>query len=198
MQRVNTAALVEGLKLEVSSNFPFLEGETFEEWISRANQLLNPSQRAMLAASIGTVQRKLVAERSAQKRAWIAAARLEFQPGRRQACFVCGGFEPIAQAHHVVPLNEQFEHGFDKPDHEYEWLCPNHHVILHLCIDRSASTQSLGRRIAPSMADIPLEHFDKLMELVGRAGRTTHRPRSSPQLAASWSAAFARSSARTS
>jgi hypothetical protein len=48
------------------------------------------------------------------------------------------------------------------------------------------------------MADIPLEHFDKLMELVGRAGRTTHRPRSSPQLAASWSAAFARSSARTS
>ncbi len=94
MQRVNTAALVEGLKLEVSSNFPFLEGETFEEWISRANQLLNPSQRAMLAASIGTVQRKLVAERSAQKRAWIAAARLEFQPGRRQACFVCGGFEP--------------------------------------------------------------------------------------------------------
>jgi hypothetical protein len=30
-QRVDKAAFVEGLKFEVSRNFPFLEGETFEE-----------------------------------------------------------------------------------------------------------------------------------------------------------------------
>jgi hypothetical protein len=172
MQRISRAAYVERLKDAVSESFTFTEGETFEEWVERA-QTLNPSQRAMLATRMGSTQRKLLGEYFARKRAWIAAARQGFEPRRREPCFVCGKFEAITQAHHVVPLNEQFEHGFEVPDHEHEWLCPNHHVTLHLWIDRSSSEQHLGRRAAPSIAEVPLEQFGILMDLVGRSGRTT-------------------------
>lgn len=180
MQRFTRAAFVEGLKKEVSGSFPFQAHETFEDWVARAQQIPNPSQRAMLAARMDVTKRRLLAQYSARKSAWIGAARLAFQPGPRKACFVCCGFRPITQAHHVVPLNEQFDLGFGAPDHEHEWLCPNHHVIVHLWIDRSSSHQQLGRRAAPSLADTPLEHFDKLMGLVGRAGRTTPQLRPRP------------------
>ncbi|WP_024342652.1 HNH endonuclease [Bradyrhizobium japonicum] len=185
MQRVTRAAFVVALKKEVSGSFPFQADETFEDWVARAREIPNPSRRAMLAARMGVVKQRLVAQYSARKSAWIASARLTFQPGPRKACYVCGGFGPITQAHHVIPLNEQFDLGFVAPDHEHEWLCPNHHVILHLSIDRSSSHQKLGRRAAPSLAHTPLEHFDRLMELVGRAGRTTQWPdsRSSSPLA---------------
>jgi hypothetical protein len=159
MQRISRTVYVERLKDAVSQSFAFVEGETFEEWVERATQTLNPSQRAMLAARMGSIQRKLLGEYFARKRAWIAAARQEFEPRRRAPCFVCGKFEAITQAHHVVPLNEQFECGFGVADHEHEWLCPNHHVTLHLWIDRSSSDQHLGRRAAPSIADIAASNY---------------------------------------
>lgn len=197
MQRFTRTAFVEGLRKEVSGSFPFQTDETFEDWVARAQGIPNVSLRAMLAARMDVVRRRLIAQYSARKSAWIASARMGFEPAARKACYACNQFQPITQAHHVVPLNEQFDHGFDTPDHEHEWLCPNHHVILHLWIDRSGSDQQLGRRAAPSMADVPLEHFDKLMELVGRAGRTAPWPRLSPHFAATWSLAPPRSSERT-
>lgn len=175
--RVDQKEFVEALKLDVAGRFPFLEGETLEDWISRGRAIPNKSIRATLAARLCIVQQELVARIAPQKRAWIASARLAFQPGPRRGCFVCGGFASVTQAHHVVPLNEQFDLGFSVPDDEHEWLCPNHHAILHLWIDRSGSHQKLGRRAAPSIADVPLEHFDRLMDLVGRAGRRTPRSR---------------------
>lgn len=71
----------------------------------------------------------------------------------------------------MVPLNEQYEHGFVARDHEHEWLCPNHHVTLHLMIDRTSSTQKLGRRAAPALADLPTDQIERLTELVTRSGR---------------------------
>ncbi len=171
MQRINPDEFIEGLKVEVSGSFPFRDGETLDDWVERAIQTLKPSQRAMLAARMGTVQDRFKAAYFSRKRAWIASARVQFEPSSRRACFVCGEFAPIAQAHHVVPLNEQYEHSFEVADHEHEWLCPNHHVTLHIMIDRSRSAQLLGRRAAPIIADLPVEHIRKLMELVRRSGR---------------------------
>lgn len=174
MQRISRPVFIARLRDGVSKSFPFFEGETLENWVERG-QTLNPSQRAMLAAQMGTIQRKLLGEYFARKRGWIATARRGFEPRRREPCLVCGKFEKITQAHHVVPLNDQFERGFEVTDHEHEWLCPNHHVILHLWIDRSSSEQHLGRRAAPSLAEVPIEEFGSLMDLVGRSGRKTPR-----------------------
>lgn len=41
----------------------------------------------------------------------------------------------LCHAHHVTPLALQFEHGFLIPDQRFEWLCPNHHGLVHLAID---------------------------------------------------------------
>lgn len=104
-----------------------------------------------------------------RKRAWIAAARMAFEPRRREACFVCGKFQSIAQAHHVVPLGEQFDRGFPAADHEHEFLCPNHHFILHLWIDDDISHQRRGRRAAPTVDDLTNEEIERMLQLSGRA-----------------------------
>lgn len=109
MQRITRAAFVVALKEGVSGSFPFQADETFEDWVARAREIPNPSRRAMLAARMSVLKQRLIAQYSARKSAWIASARLTFQPGPRKACYVCGGFGPITQAHHVIPLNEQFD-----------------------------------------------------------------------------------------
>jgi hypothetical protein len=67
MQRISRTIYVERLKEAVSGSFAFVEGETFEEWVERA-QTLNLSQRATLAARMGSTQRKLLGEYLARKR----------------------------------------------------------------------------------------------------------------------------------
>ena len=64
-----------------------------------------------------------------------------------ESCYVCGGFKSVAQAHHVIPLNEQFDRGFETPNHDHERLCPTQHVVLHLWIDDDISDHE-GRRRA--------------------------------------------------
>lgn len=72
------------------------------------------------------------------KKAWITDARA-FNFGEPHPCKVClVGFE-ICHAHHVVPLGAQYDRGFVEPSHEIEWLCPNHHAIVHVLL-RSSST----------------------------------------------------------
>jgi hypothetical protein len=124
----------ERLKSEVADWFPFREGEDFDAWCARVR--LEPvGRRALLAATMGAVSKKMDGERAQRKKAWIAAARIVFDPGKRKPCFICGRFRSVAEAHHVVPLGKQFDLGFEVADHEHEWLCPSHHTVLHLWID---------------------------------------------------------------
>lgn len=71
---------------------------------------------------------------------WIAQARASFVPTERQPCVVCGRFQSIAQAHHLFPLAIQWRFGVQHPIHDHEWLCPNHHVSIHILIAQSQSS----------------------------------------------------------
>jgi hypothetical protein len=109
---------------------------------------------------------------------WIAVARACFRPSERQPCFVCGRFRGITQAHHVVPLTAQYDRGFEYPDNEHVWLCPNHHAILHLFIlgdNRSLNPSAMRRRsksTSPLHPDLTEVEFDKIMELLRRSCRS--------------------------
>jgi hypothetical protein len=67
-------------------------------------------------------------------------------------------------AHHVVPLGEQFDRGFRDPYHEHEWLCPNHHAMLHLWIDDEISDLRRGRRAASTFDDISKTDYGAIVE----------------------------------
>lgn len=113
-----------------------------------------------------------------ERDAWIAASRMIFDPGERQPCYVCGKFKSIAQAHHVVPLSAQYDRGFKYPDPEHVWLCPNHHTMAHRYIlddNRSlapAAMRARDRSMAALFPDLSEAEFNKLMELMQRAGRS--------------------------
>lgn len=95
------------------------------------------------------------------KNAWIALARRCFDPGDREPCAVCGKFRVIAEAHHVVPLEAQYDRGYSEPDHGYIWLCPNHHQMVHVFLKR------VDRRVTLTFADNDLsdKEFDAIQEL---------------------------------
>jgi hypothetical protein len=155
-------------KLAVERSFPFQEDEIFDDYVMRARSLLH-GQRVMIAAIMSRTSRDLRRERQPHKNAWIAAARLSFDPGPRQPCYICAKFKRVAQAHHVTPLNWQFDRGMKNPDHTYVWLCPTHHAIMHLMIDTD-DTQLLGRRAAQIIDELSSDEYTKFMDLLGRSG----------------------------
>lgn len=110
--------------------------------------------------------------------AWIGLARKLFSPGEREPCCVCGKFKSIAQAHHVIPLTEQFDRGFKVPDGEYVWLCPNHHAMVHLYImrdERSMAERAMvdrDRTVAALNPDLSEDEWTKLLELKSMASRS--------------------------
>lgn len=64
----------------------------------------------------------------------------------REHCFVCGKYQSITHAHHVIPVAEVatlFTKADVQPEEAmdfrmaYIWLCPNHHTIFHLIHNRS-------------------------------------------------------------
>jgi hypothetical protein len=122
------------------------------------------------------VERRNAAPRI-ERDSWIAAARRLFTPGRREPCCVCGRFRGIAQAHHVVPLTTQYDRGFEYPDNEFVWLCPNHHAIIHLFIlgdDRSvapAAMRARARTADPIYDDLSDVEFEVVIDLMRRAAR---------------------------
>ncbi len=156
----------------VASVFPMKSRETFDAYCERTLDL-KPSQRAMLAARLVEVGREIAAEKRANKNAWIVAARIEFSPGRRTPCHVCGRFRDITHAHHVVPLAAQYDRGFKRPDHEHVWLCPNHHAILHLLIPSEGpqDLQKLGARGAGPILEMSHDEIDATLKLITRSGR---------------------------
>lgn len=113
-----------------------------------------------------------------EREVWVRASRRFFDPGERQPCHICGKFRGIAQAHHVIPLTTQYDRGFKYPDPEHEWLCPNHHAMVHIYIqddDRSltaAAFRARGRTIAALNDDLTEEEFEALMALMRRSGRS--------------------------
>ncbi|WP_409188418.1 hypothetical protein [Bradyrhizobium sp. RDM4] len=103
------------------------------------------------------------------KAQWIDIARLSFRPGKRQPCHICGRFEYVTEAHHVVPIGQQFDRGFAEPHHEHVWLCPTHHAIVHVLVDGDPNPQLLGRRAAPVFTDHDEAAGRALLDLVKRS-----------------------------
>ena len=72
------------------------------------------------------------------RKEWIREARKEFSffTKYKENCAICGKYALVAEAHHIIPLETQFN--FHKgtmaqiPDHV--WLCPTHHALVHFCI----------------------------------------------------------------
>jgi hypothetical protein len=120
---------------------------------------LSVGQRAMIAVRVNEQLAARKVERQRQKSAWIATARLRFDPGSRRACEICGKYSGVSEAHHVVPLAVQFDAGAVDPIHEHQWLCPTHHAILHLFI------ASLLKNTGKDVAGIPPGETDALDKL---------------------------------
>lgn len=102
---------------------------------------------------------------------WIAQARASFLPSGRKSCVVCGRFQSISQAHHVFPLAIQWHVGIQRPIHDYEWLCPNHHVSIHILIAQTqASSLDASEACINVTSDLALNmsEFTKVLSLLDR------------------------------
>ncbi|MEI9804065.1 MAG: hypothetical protein WDN48_05875 [Pseudolabrys sp.] len=114
---------------------------------------------------------QILVESQRRKDAWIAQARKAFSPSYKESCAVCGKFKSIAHAHHVVPLSEQYDRGFEEPDQEHVWLCPNHHAIIHVLIYPHEDMAAKGRVSAGPISDLEEGEMGAVMALLGRSGR---------------------------
>jgi hypothetical protein len=113
---------------------------------------------------------EIIIKRREAKAAWIAAARLEFAPDKRQPCIVCGKFRHVAHAHHAEPLAAQYDRGAERASHAHVWLCPTHHAILHVLIDRNPETdeevRAHGRAAAGAIEDVSEKELQALFDLM--------------------------------
>lgn len=64
---------------------------------------------------------------------WMAMARDEFRKLYKVSgpCVVCGLDRAYSHAHHLLPLNIQYEVGIESPVQDYTWLCHVHHGMVH-------------------------------------------------------------------
>lgn len=88
---------------------------------------------------------ELVIVQKQKREQWVNTARATFSAGEQRACEVCGKYRSLTHAHHIMPLHLQYQFGTRLPDHEFLWLCPNHHAAVHLLI-----SQFLARRLEAS------------------------------------------------
>jgi hypothetical protein len=157
---------LERLKAEVADSFPFEEGEDFDAWCARVR--LEPiGSRALLVATVESIGKRMDVETGQRKKAWIAAARPEFGPGERKPCFVCHRFEGITQA--KVPLRRQFDLGYETAAHDYEWLCPNHHVIVHFHVDEIWRDTTRWSRTDAASEDVTQRESRHIADLIKRS-----------------------------
>ena len=84
-----------------------------------------------IAVAVATAMPSAKAARSA----WIQAARTGFNPGPRQPCSICGRFQALSEAHHIIPLSWQYDFQLDAPDQSHAWLCQTHHAAAHKMLD---------------------------------------------------------------
>lgn len=161
------------MKRHAREILPVRDGESFDDYRARMTHALTPSQRAMLAAEACAEARKAYKSRVAQRRLWVAAARLGFDPGPRQPCAICAQYESITEAHHVYPLAFQFDAGETHPIQESCWLCPTHHRLMHEFIEALINTRQ------PRLEGIPFGERDKLDKIGVRFVHLWRRPRGS-------------------
>lgn len=102
----------------------------------------------------------------ADKETFVALGRASFAPSQREVCRVCGRFQSLTHAHHVVPLTVQFDRGFERPEHNHVWLCPTHHAAVHVLIGQARAKQKKASRACISMVcDMQPEEFRKVLEV---------------------------------
>ena len=106
--------------------------------------------------------------RGLTKGAWIDAARSEFSVGEGERCEVCNRLASIAQAHHLIPLGEQYDRGFVTPNQRHAWLCPNHHAMLHLFM-RQRDFRIQGIATLRVIYDLSDEQIQRMADLVARS-----------------------------
>jgi len=114
---------------------------------------------------------KVLREAQDRKDQWIEAARRNFRPSRRDVCFICQRFEAVTEAHHVVRLADQYDRGFEDPDHEHVWLCPTHHALLHLLLAERDDEAAHGRIAASVIMELNDEEYHKVLKLLGLSGK---------------------------
>lgn len=103
---------------------------------------------------------------------FASLARDTFSPDGRCACTVCGQYKSLSQAHHIVPISMQFFRGFEFPQHDYVWLCPTHHVAVHIVIGQMKSTKTKASAACIGVVcDLSSEGLDILRKVVDLAGR---------------------------
>jgi hypothetical protein len=109
---------------------------------------ISPSQCAAiivdLAEELSQALKKAIAAKKKKKRDWIAEQRKSIRIKRRSTCEHCFQHIEVTEAHHIVPLEEQYEIGMEYAEHDIIWLCPTHHAQLHILI-RDANWQKLER-----------------------------------------------------
>ncbi len=92
--------------------------------------------RARAIRQGGILLKEIDASYKRNRDLWMNNARKEFkwklESIESEHCAVCGKYKMIVEGHHTTPLYLQFKAGFDRAIHDYEWLCPNHHKLVHL------------------------------------------------------------------
>lgn len=113
-------------------------------------------------------EEELAAWRVLSKDDWIAAARSKFTPGEPERCEVCRKLGVIAQAHHTIPLSDQFDRKFKRPSQRFVWLCPNHHVMVHLFM-RQRDFRVQGDATIQALYELSQEEIVRIDELIAAA-----------------------------
>ena len=103
------------------------------------------------------------------KTEWIKWARGSFDPGNREACVICGKFQNITQAHHLIPLEDQYDRGFQPPNQEFVWLCPSHHDTVHVFISQNEQKITVAISGEGSLSE---QEFEGVLKLVREAARS--------------------------
>lgn len=113
---------------------------------------------------------QIIIEQKAKIDSFITLARLQFNPGVKEACFVCNKYKSLAHAHHVVPLSIQAKRGMTKPDQKHVWLCPTHHSAVHILIGQAESKNTKASKSCINLlADLTQDELRKLLEVFNGA-----------------------------
>lgn len=113
---------------------------------------------------------QILIEQKAKIDSFIALARLQFNPGAKETCFVCNKYKSLAHAHHVVPLSIQAKRGLTKPDQRHVWLCPTHHSAVHILIGQAESKNiKASKSCINLLCDLTQDELGKLLEVFNGA-----------------------------
>lgn len=120
------------------------DGRSLPEWALK----LRIGRRAMIAAAAVNIMERRKAARRQEQREHRRAVRRATPIAAREPCFVCAGFKPITQRHHLRPVASQ-QPG-DPHDTRFVWLCPNCHTIFHAFAAGAEATAEFAGMLTPA------------------------------------------------